>query len=128
VRIQPGNLRGRPYINAPRQKIQLFIHRDDNMSVTALTAACKNTRYNPALPRTYKEVVQYRVIPVPELLDALDRLAAAGYPSSQQAPHLYVVHSRNGHQTTLQSNYMRAMASQRQQLRAMLSQACGVSF
>lgn len=128
ISIHPGNLMKRPYIYAPRQKIQLYVFRDDHISTRMLTAACQTAQVNPLLPRSHKEVLQYRAIPVRELLTALDRLAAAGYPSSKQAPHLYVVRSRNGHPTKLQGNYMRAMASQRHQLRAMLNQTCGIQF
>jgi hypothetical protein len=128
VAINPKKLAGKPFIYSPRHKIQLFVWRDDKLKARSLTQACQACAHNHKLPHSRREVLQYRAIPIIDLLAAANGIHNAGYPKEAQNPGLYTVYSRNGHATRLQGNYLRAIASDRAKLRAILSQICGVQF
>ncbi|MDP1723750.1 MAG: NUDIX hydrolase [Alphaproteobacteria bacterium] len=100
------------YIYSNRHKIELFIHRDDNLSVNILTASVAAAQSNPALGREYKEVDQYYAIPIQNLLDVAKGIQNAGYPSSQNisAQGLNAIKSKNGHNLVFESHYIAAIA------------------
>ncbi|MDP1975191.1 MAG: NUDIX hydrolase [Alphaproteobacteria bacterium] len=100
------------YVYSNRHKIQLFVHRDDNLSVTTLTASVVAAQSNAALGREYKEVDQYYAIPIQNLLDVAKGIINAGYPSSQNisAQGLNAICSKNGHNLVFESHYIAAIA------------------
>lgn len=100
------------YVYSNRHKIQLFVHRDDNLSVNTLTASVVAAQSNPALGREYKEVDQYYAIPIQNLLDVAKGIQNAGYPSSQNisAQGLNAIRSKNGHNLVFESHYLAAIA------------------
>lgn len=120
----------KPYVYSRHHKIQLFVHRDDALSVNILTKTVEAAQINPALSRAYKEVNKYYAIPVQNLLDAAKGIQNAGYPPSQQisATGLNAIVSKNGHPLTFESHYLAAIAQDYANTKNIFENATGHIF
>jgi 8-oxo-dGTP pyrophosphatase MutT (NUDIX family) len=75
-----------PYIYSPHHKIQLFVYRDDNLSVRKLASSVKMACQNKRLPYAYREVNDYYAVPVQSVLDAAKEIMRYGFPQSKSLP------------------------------------------
>lgn len=102
-----------PYVygRLPNSKagVQLFILRDDTLSVEELTKSVKKAHKNDGFSDEYKEVTRYAAIHVSELIKKLQAIKDAGFPTRETHPGLYTV-STHTKKVEMNSIYMRALA------------------
>ncbi len=110
VDIPGGKVSKLSSVYSVHNKIQLFIYRDDNLSVMSLTQACQKACANKRLPRGFREVDEYRAIPVQNILAACDAIIASKFSRYGQHYNNYVVLSRNGSPTKIEHHYLDSLA------------------
>ena len=87
-----------PYVYSSKYKTQLFVVRDDQMSIRKLNREVKKINQMKQLPHAYREISAYRAIPVKNIIQAAECIKKMNHPRGATHGCYFVVSRGNPHQ------------------------------
>lgn len=128
IRYSSRSLSRKPYVYSPRYKIQLFVVRDDSISIRKLNHEVKKINKQRQLPHSFREISAYRAIPLRRIIDAAECVKQTNHPRKSTHSCYFVMSRGNpkkkqpGDVVRLERHYLGAIAQDLANFKAAIAQ------